>query len=139
MVLKGKLVHCKREVKEFEKRKSPEKLWISLADVKISDDQMEELKGVFKDSGKAFTPAWVKKFEGYVNVSTQLELPYQDLEGNQHASIEEGIKDGLAYMKAEVLLSLNLKEGAVYPNAIKFLSEGTPFNPFAEFDNFEED
>ena len=42
-------------------------------------------------------------------------------------------------MGAEVKLSLNVKDGAVYPNSIIFLTEGKPFNAFAEFDNDEED
>lgn len=148
MVVKGKLITCKREVKDFGKRQSEEKLWITLAEAELTKDQQKELEDAFKDAGKNFTPAWVKKFEGYVNVSTQYDLPY--LLGKKvaeaHTDIEEKgdsilalIKAGFPYIGADVKLSLNVKEGAVYPLSVKILSEGKPFNPYSEFDDDDED
>ena len=140
MVIKGKLITCKREVKEFKGKVSKEKLYVTLAEVKLSKEKMSEIQDAFKDAGKNFTPAWVKKFEGYVNLATEFELPCKDLEGNEHESVEEYIKESkFPYMGAEVKASLNVKDGAVYPNSIIFLTEGKPYNPFAEFDNDDED
>ena len=140
MVIKGKLITCKREQKEFKGKTSKEKLYVTLAEVELSKKKKDELTEAFKDAGKNFTPAWVKKFEGYVNLATEFELPCKDLEGNEHGSIEDYIKESkFPYMGAEVKASLNVKDGAVYPNSIIFLSEGKPYNPFAEFDNDDED
>ena len=140
MVIKGKLITCKRQVKEFKGKETKEKLYVTLAEVKLNDSKKAELQEAFKDAGKNFTPAWVKKFEGYVNLATEYELPCRDLEGVDHDSIEDWLVDSkFPYMGAEVKCSLNVKEGAVYPNAIVFLSEGTPYNPFGEFDNDDED
>lgn len=140
MVIKGKLITCKREVKEFKGKVSKEKLYVTLAKVKLSDEKMKEIQAAFQDAGKNFTPAWVKKFEGYVNLATEFELPCKDLEGNEHESVEGYIKESkFPYMGAEVKVSLNVKDGAVYPNSIIFLTEGKPYNPFAEFDNDDED
>ena len=140
MVIKGKLITCKRQVKEFKGKETKEKLYVTLAEVTLNESKTKELQEAFKDAGKNFTPAWVKKFEGYVNLATEFELPCRDLDGNDHDSTEEFIKaENFPYMGAEVKCSLNVKEGAVYPNAIVFLSEGTPYNPFGEFDNDEED
>lgn len=140
MVIKGKLIRCKREQKEYKGKTSKEKLYLTLAEVELSKKNKDELTEAFKDAGKTFTPAWVKKFEGYVNLATEFDLPCKDLEGNEHESIEEYIKESkFPYMGAEVKASLNVKDGAVYPNSIIFLSEGKPYNPFAEFDNDEED
>ena len=134
------MITCKREQKEFKGKTSKEKLYVTLAEVELSKKKKDELTEAFKDAGKNFTPAWVKKFEGYVNIATEFELPCKDLEGNEHESIEEYIKESkFPYMGAEVKASLNVKDGAVYPNSIIFLSEGKPYNPFAEFDNDEED
>lgn len=149
MLIRGKLITCKKEVKEFEKRQTEEKLWITLAEAELSEEQKAELNEAFKDAGKKFTPEWIKNFTGYVNTSTQFDLAYR-LGKNIPAELkekypEEGanvlqlIKDGFPYMGAEVKLSLKVQEGAVYPNAIKFLTEGNVFNPFAEFDDEEED
>lgn len=135
MIINGKLIACKREVKEFDKkRRSEEKLFITLAEVELEDKQLEEFKEAFKDSGKNFTPDWVKDFKGYVNVSTKYELPFRDLEGNEFNSIEVSIASGLAWVGADVKMSLNIKEGAIYPNSIVFMSDGKAFNAFAEFD-----
>lgn len=140
MVIKGTLITCKRQVKEFKGREVKEKLYITLADVDLSKEQKAELLDAFKDAGKNFTPGWLKKFEGYVNLSTEYEMPCKDLEGNVHESIEAFIKDtNFPYLGAECKVSLNVKEGAVYPNSLVFKSEGKPFNPFAEFDNDDED
>ena len=133
MIVKGKLITCKRDVKEFKGKKGDEALYITLAEVDLSKDQKKDLEEAFKDAGAKFTPEWVKDFSGYVNVKTQYPLPCRDLEGEDHESIELFIK-GFAWMGADVQLSLNIKEGAVYPNALIFKSVGKAFNPFAEFD-----
>lgn len=140
MVITGNLITCKREVKEFKGKSTKEKLFITVADVQLSSEKTKKLKDAFKDAGKNFTPDWVKDFKGYVNVSTEFALPCKDLEGNEHESIEEFIKaDKFPFMSAAVKVSLNVKDGAVYPNSVLFLSEGKPYNPFAEFDNDDED
>lgn len=135
MIIEGKLITCKREVKEFDKkRRTEEKLFITLAEVELSDEQMSEIEAAYAESGSKFTPDWVKNFEGYVNLSTQFELPYRDLDKNQFDSIESGIAGGLKWHGATVKLAINIKEGAIYPQALVFLSEGTAPNAFAEFD-----
>ena len=75
MVIKGKLITCKRQVKEFKGKETKEKLYVTLAEVKLNDSKQKELQEAFKDAGKNFTPAWVKKFEGYVNLATEYDLP----------------------------------------------------------------
>ena len=140
MIIKGKLITCKREQKEFKGKVSKEKLYVTVAEVELTKKQKDELTEAFKDAGKNFTPAWVKKFEGYVNLATEFELPCKDIAGNEYSSVEDFIKDEkFPYLGAEVKASLNVKDGAVYPNSIIFLSEGKPYNPFAEFDNDDED
>lgn len=140
MVIRGKLITCKRQVKEFKGKEVKEQLYVTLAEVELSKDKKKELDEAFKDAGKKFTPSWLQKFEGYVNLKTEFELPCKDLDGNEHDSIEDYIKDSkFPYLGAEVKCSINIKEGAVYPVAIMFLTEGKPYNPFGEFDNDEED
>ena len=140
MVIKGKLITCKRQVKQFEKAETKNKLWITLAEVELSDKKKAELAEAYKDSGKKFTPDWLKDFKGYVNLSTDFELPCKDPDGNEYHSIERFItEDKFPFMGAECKVSINIKDGAVYPNSLIFLGEGKPFNPFAEFDNDDED
>ena len=140
MIIKGKLIVCKRTVKEFKGKTVKEKLYVTLAEVKLDDDKMQEIQDAFKESGKKFTPDWVKNFTGYVNLATEFPLPCRDLEGDDHDSIEDFIKEEkFPWMNAEVKASINIKDGAIYPNSIKFLTEGVPFDAFGEFDNDDED
>lgn len=135
MIISGKLIQCKREAKEFDKkRKTEEKLFLTLAEVELTTAQRETIEKAFADSGKKFTPDWVQEFKGYVNVSTKFELPCRDVNGREFMSIEDAIADGLKWMGADVRISLNVKEGAIYPSALIFDSEGKAVNAFAEFD-----
>ena len=111
MIVKGKLITCKREVKEFKGKKGDEALYITLAEVELSKDQKKELENAFKDAGPKFTPEWVKDFNGYVNVKTQYDLPCRDLDGEDHNSIESFItripkSSGFLSSNPMVLISL---------------------------------
>lgn len=140
MIIKGKLIVCKRTEKEFKGKTQKEKLYVTLAEVKLSDEKLTELKEAFKDAGNKFTPSWIKKFEGYVNLATEFDLPCIDLDGDKHDSVEDFIKnEKFPWISAECKVSVNIKDGALYPNSIKFLSEGKQFDAFAEFDNDDED
>lgn len=140
MIIKGKLIKCKREVKEFDKkRRSEEKLFITLAEADVDAVMLDKLQEVFKDSGSKFTPDWVKNFDGYVNLSTKYELPFRDVNKVEYSSIEAAIENGLKWIGAEVKVSVNLKEGALYPSALIMLTEGEAHNAFAEFDNEDEE
>lgn len=148
MIIKGKLGYCKREKKTFDGRDVKEKLYISLKEVEsITKDQWEQIKKVYAEVGKKFTPEWVKDFKGYVNVASQYAVPVRqsvnDQFDSEYKSIEDLIDAGFPWYGAEVKLSLNLKSddknNAIYPNAIIITSEGTTFNAFAEFDSEEED
>lgn len=142
MIIRGKLITCKRESKEFDGRKTKEMLFLTVRDVKLNKDKMAELEDCFKDAGKKFTPEWVKKFEGFVNLKTEYELPCKTPDGVEHPSIEKLIQaDKFPFRMADVKVSINLKKdkNAIYPVSVIFMSEGEPYNPFAEFDNDDED
>lgn len=138
MIIKGKLIEAKRASKEFGKRTTKDKFWLALADVTLSKEQEKELLDAFKDAGKNFTPGWIKDFKGFVNVSTEFEVPFRDIDGNEMSSLEAAQSNGFKWFGAEVKMSVSVKEGAVYPRSIVFLTEGTAVNAFAEFDEDEE-
>lgn len=136
IIIKGKLIECRRTVKKYNNgHESKEKLFISVAEVALTEEQQKIIEDAFKDSGKKFTPAWVADFEGYVNTSTVYELPAILPTGRQVESIEDAVADGFNFLGADVYLSLNVKDGAVYPKAIKFINEGKEVNPFDGFED----
>lgn len=139
MVIKGKLIEFKRTAKKYPNgHKSDEKLFITIAEVELTKDMQKELAEAYEEAGKKFTPDWVKDFKGYVNTSTKFEIPALLPDGSDTLSLEDYISDnGFAWMGAEVAVSLVVKEGAVYPSAIKFLSEGKAVNPFRAFEDMD--
>lgn len=138
MIVKGKLIKAKRETKTFNGNSGKEKLYISVKDVKIDPADMDTIKAAYKEVGTKFTPEWVKNFEGYVNVSTTFDIDTMKPDGTT-GKLTEIIKEGYPFYNAVVLLTLNVKDGAVYPGAIKILEDGEPYNPFGAFDNYKED
>ena len=134
MIIKGKLIKCNRTKKTFKGHEGGSKLYITLAEAEITDEQMEELTKAFAESGKQFTPEWIKKFEGFANFATKFELPCETFNGKRCDSVEDEIADGLKWFSADVQLSINVKTGALYPQAVKFLSVGKDIDAFAEFD-----
>lgn len=136
MVVKGKLIKARRQVKTFKGKEQEEKLYLTLSDVTLTKEQQEELKEAFKEAGKKFTPSWIDNFEGYVNVSTKFEIPTKGYDGKKYDSLEDYIADEMPnFYNAIVRLSLNVKDGAVYPKAIIFDTEGEEFDPFIDFED----
>ena len=134
MVVEGKLIKARRQAKIFKGKEQEEKLYITLSDVTLTKEQQEELEEAFKEAGKKFTPSWIDNFEGYVNVSTKFEIPTKGYDGKKYDSLEDYIVDEMPnFYNANVRLSLNVKDGAVYPKAIIFDTEGDYFDPFIDF------
>lgn len=133
MIIKGKLIKLKREAKEFDKGGKKDGLFITVAEVNLTDEQMEELMDCFKESGKKFTPSWLTDFEGYVNLFTKFELPtrFGKIEKDVESMVEDGDFD---YLGAEVKVSIKCKEGAIYPISMVVLKNGEKPNAFKEFD-----
>ncbi len=134
MIIKGKLIKCNRAKKTFKGHEGDSKLYITLAEAEITDEQFEELTKAFAESGKQFTPEWVKKFEGFANFATKFELPCESVNGKRSDSVEGEIADGLKWFAADVELSIAVKTGALYPQAIRFKTVGKDIDAFAEFD-----
>ena len=136
MVVKGKLIKARRQAKTFKGKEQEEKLYVTLSDVTLTKEQQEELKEAYKEAGKTCTPSWIDNFEGYVNVSTKFEIPTKGYDGKKYDSLEDYIADEMPnFYNAIVRLSLNVKDGAVYPKAIIFDTEGEEFDPFVDFED----
>ena len=137
MIIKGKLIKCNRQVKEFKGKASPEALYITLAEVDFSDKELVKFfDEVYKDAGKSFQPGWYKHpEEGFFNTKTQYDLPCIGWDNKQYESIVDYIDDKNNWMGAEVGISLKAKGNAVYPNSVKFYTEGKEIDPYAEFND----
>lgn len=107
---------------------SAEKNRITVKVINI-DDFREEVNdyGVYKESGKKMTPKWVTDSD-YVNLSSKFDIPCQG-DCDNFLSILNG---------AKVSIKVVLKDGCIYPMAIKIHENGTEINPFEEFEEVDE-
>lgn len=133
--VKGQLIKAQRMAKSFKGTAGKEKTHITIANAQISDEDMQTLKDAFKESGKKFTPAWVNEFEGYVNVSTVFALPCKSfVTGNTYEDIiDDLVQNGEPIYNANAVLTLTVKNGAVYPKSIALYSEGEPYDMWKEY------
>lgn len=130
----GILIEGRRSKKVFNGREN-EFLWVSLAEVELSDENKKILKDAFKESGAKFTPEWVKNFDGYVNTKSIYDINAVDVKGKK-TTLETMLTEHNDLIGSKVVLALSVKNGAVYPFALKFLEYGEE-KDFA--DVFEED
>ena len=130
---KGTLTKCRFENGYMGKG---DKAWrISLKlDKPLTSEIKDKILSILKiDKNDRFCPKWLKDGDSeYINVHSKFNIPcqsvYKDrlLDMNMETELFEG---------AEVILAIKVKEGGVYPHAIRVLKNGEPFNPFECFDN----
>lgn len=76
------------------------------------------------------TPSWFKDAEGYMNLNSGFDVPCMDLDGNE-VSFQEWVDKNNTH-NAEIRVKIRQKDGALYPIAIKQLSEGEEIDNFAD-------
>ena len=130
---KGTLTKCRFENGYMGKG---DKAWrISLKlDSPLSSDIKDKILSILKiDKNDRFCPKWLKVNDSeYINVHSKFNIPCQSVFKDRllDMDIETELFEG-----AEVILAIKVKEGGVYPHAIRVLKNGEPFNPFECFDN----
>lgn len=134
MIIKGNLIKAMRQAKTFEGKTGEEKLYITVANVELTEEQLKEITSAYKEVGKKMTPAWVKEFEGYVNVSTKYDVPTRWVNGEKYDTLEEATADHADFYNAPVRLKIAVKDGAIYPSAIVFDGVGEEYDNFKDFD-----
>lgn len=85
----------------------------------------------YKDSGKKMTPRWISESEedgsAYVNLTSGYTIPVKDADDSAE-TLEQ------MFVGAKVKVSINLREGAIYPKAFMILENGEEYNPFEELE-----
>ena len=94
---------------------------------------MDQIKArYFTDTKDKYLPSFVKDFEKdpegsekngvYINLKSQYEFgTFLPTDGNKRYTFEDVIEmgEGLAPLKSEVTLSMRLKDGSIYPLALR--------------------
>ena len=130
---KGTLTKCRFESGYIGKG---DKAWrISLKlDKPLTAEIKDNIYSILKiDKNDRFCPVWLKDGDSeYINVHSKFNIPCQSVYKDRllDMDIETELFEG-----AEVILVIKVKEGGVYPHAIRVLKNGEPFNPFECFDD----
>lgn len=129
--IKGKLNYFggfnEKTQSKFDKEN---KVRFSLKDYTVvGDDTVKKIKDAFKDSADAFIPKWVKSLgtkeqEQYINFKSYYEIPVMDLQGSK-------VENEDVLPNSEVTLKCTIKDGAIYPSAMRVDKKGESYNPFA--------
>ena len=129
---KGTLTKCRFEPGYMGKG---DKAWrISLKlDNSLTAEIKDKIISILKiDKNDRFCPKWLKDDDSkYINVHSKFNIPCQSVYKDRllDMDMETELFEG-----AEVILAIKVKEGGVYPHAIRVLKNGEPFNPFECFD-----
>ena len=130
---KGTLTKCRFEPGYMGKG---DKAWrVSLKlDTPLTADIKDKILSILKiDKNDRFCPRWLKDNNSeYINVHSKFNIPCQSVFKDRllDMDMETELFEG-----AVVILAIKVKEGGVYPHAIRVLKNGEPFNPFECFDN----
>lgn len=138
-IIKATLKYLYKGVSKFDKTKT-KKFILQIASDALSElTEDNEVKNCY--NGSKMLPAWYKGENDKINLSSLYNIPIE-YNGRRYetedfiADFEECIKD------SEVTIKLRFKDGACYPQAIRFDKLGDKqevFDPFVDFDNAETD
>ena len=128
LVLSGTLTAFRHGVNKFDK--DTEKYYLSIKADAIPEDLRAKIREkYFSESKEKFIPDLFKEgadlSNTYVNLKSLYEIPvFKEGNGNKKYSFDDVIEmgDGLPPYGSEVLLSMRLKEGAIYPLALKIVT-----------------
>ena len=131
---KGTLTKCRFETGYMGKG---DKAWrLSLKLVKpLTTGIKDKILSILEiDKNDRFCPKWLKENDSeYINVHSKFDIPCQLLiKDNRLVDLDMETE---LFEGAEVILAIKVKEGGLYPHAIRVLKNGEPFNPFECFDN----
>ena len=133
LTFKGTLTKCRFEPGYMGKG---DKAWrISLKlDKPLTADIKDKILSILKiDKNDRFCPKWLKDGDSeYINVHSKFNIPCQSVFKDRLLDMD---MESELFEGGEVILAIKVKEGGVYPHAIRVLKNGEPFNPFECFDN----
>ena len=130
---KGTLTKCRFETGYMGKGDKAWRLSLKL-DNPLSSDIKDKILSILKiDKNDRFCPKRLKDNNSeYINVHSKFNIPCQSVFKDRFLDMDMETE---LFEGAEVILAIKVKEGGVYPHAIRVLKNGEQFNPFECFDN----
>lgn len=102
-------------------------------DAKIDDKPaLDFFKSFYDGKPSKWIPNWIKEDKDFIAVKSSYNIPVKLEEEDRQMSFAEWVERG-NIRGASVTVKCNIKDSAVYPNAMLVHSEGEPYDAFAEF------
>lgn len=137
-IIKGTLKYLYNGVSRFDKSKTKKFILQIASDALENLAHDDEIKKCYDKS--VLLPGWYKGDNDKINLTSLFNIP---IEYNGHKyDTEDFIADFNEFIKeSQVTIKLKFKNGACYPQAIRFDKLGEKqdiFNPFEDFDTEDE-
>lgn len=97
-----------------------------------SDKVKEFLDGFYSGKAKKWVPEWYKNDNDFIVVKSAYNIPVKLEDEDKVMSFAEWVERG-NIRGAKVTVKCNVKESAIYPNAMLVHIEGEPYDAFADF------
>ena len=82
----------------------------------------------FEGSKDRYIPAWFKDKTGYINLKSRYNIPVKDSKGRTIDFAD--FVEHETVIGSKVRISINQRDGAIYPKAFVVLEDGEPKDPF---------
>ena len=86
----------------------------------------------YKDKNKKWIPDWFKSDKDFIALKSAYNVPVKTEWDNTQMSFAQWVERG-NIRNAKVTIKCNIKESAIYPNAMLVHEDGEPYDAFAEF------
>lgn len=86
----------------------------------------------YEGKAKKWIPDWYKENKDFFTVKSSYNIPVMIDEEKKQMSFAEFVERG-NIRDAHVVLKCNVKDSAIYPNALLVLEEGKPYDAFENF------
>lgn len=98
----------------------------------ITDDVKKALTEVFENKPPKWQPMWFKEGMESVQLKSTYDIPVMLVDEGEKMSFQDFVERGLI-RGAKVRVSVNLKDGAIYPVAMMVDVDGEEYDAFADF------
>lgn len=108
---------------------NPDEVVTSLTLAELTEDDYALIAHAFESTPSNFIPKWFKEGKGFCNMTTSFKIP--TVEGStEYSDLTELIESESRLIGSTINIFVDLKNGAVYPSAIRITSFGEEKNPF---------
>lgn len=133
IIVKGSMHNCRYGKVTKKDKEDKYRFSIKLNPEDMTDTFYAQFEEVYMNMSDSFTPTWLKERNGYINQASSFDFKVELPDGSR-IDYSEALKtiDNLNGSIGQ--FKLKLKEGAIYPIAIKLSEFGEESNLFEGFE-----